>query len=424
LILAALAGLGAWGVYNDWQLPTQRSERDKQDGRGDKADAGDRSSDPAPRMRVELASAEAVRRAGIRVTPAEVRTLAQYVTANGMVDYEPSRYARLTARAAGTVWRVFKQIGDPIYKGETLALVDAAEVGRAKADFLQSLVQLRLRQNRSQRLRDLGGEGVVSETALRDAEANLSEARIRAFNAHQALLNLGLPIRIDDVKGLTEEDMVKHMRCLGLPEALQQQVNAETLTATLLPVTAPFDGQVVERNAAKGEVVQLNQPQVLFVVADLSQLHVDLDVNPEDMAGVRVGQPILFRCGDGPEAPGEVSHISPEVDPKTRRVRVHAEIPNPERRLRPNSFGTGRIRVGERTHAVVVPLDAVQTDGGNSLVFVRVSETTFAARPVRPGLRQGDVVEVSGVQAGEEVVTTGSFVLRSELQKERIAGGD
>ena len=199
----------------------------------------------------------------------------------------------------------------------------------------------------------------------------------------------------------------------------------ETMTANLLPLTAPFDGQVVDRNAATGEVVLATQPKTLFIVADIRQVHVDLDVNPEDMAAVRVGQPIRFRPNDGgPEAKGEVSHLSPEVNDKTRRVQVHAEVANEDRRLRPNTFGSGQIIIAERTRAVVVPSEAVQSDGKASLVFVRVSPTVFEARPVQLGLRERNLVEVSGVREGEEVVTTGSYLLKSELQKDRIAGDD
>jgi cobalt-zinc-cadmium efflux system membrane fusion protein len=169
----------------------------------------------------------------------------------------------------------------------------------------------------------------------------------------------------------------------------------------------------------------MTTPKTLFVVADVRQVHIDLDVNPEDMPAVRRGQPVSFKTDGGSvEASGVVSHISPEVDEKTRRVRVHAETPNPDGRLRPNAFGTGRILVGEHPGALVVPGEAVQDDRGGSLVFVRVSDRVFEARHVEPGLRQGNLVEVKGVRPGEEVVTRGSFVLKSELQKDRIAMGD
>jgi multidrug efflux system membrane fusion protein len=113
------------------------------------------------------------------------------------------------------------------------------------------------------------------------------------------------------------------------------------------------------------------------------------------------------------------------VDEKTRRVKVHAEFDNSDGRLRPNDFGIGRIFIREEPKALVVPSEAVQSDGGSSVVFVRTSDNkSFGVRPVHTGLRDGNVVEVRGVQAGEEVATTGSFALLSELLKERIIAGD
>jgi cobalt-zinc-cadmium efflux system membrane fusion protein len=106
----------------------------------------------------------------------------------------------------------------------------------------------------------------------------------------------------------------------------------------------------VERNVALGEVVRTSQPQTLFVVADLHKLQLELNVKPEDISQVHVGRPVTFRPDDGGDGiSGVVSHISPKVDSQTRQVRVHAEISDPDGRLRPNSFGTGHILVGERT---------------------------------------------------------------------------
>jgi cobalt-zinc-cadmium efflux system membrane fusion protein len=84
----------------------------------------------------------------------------------------------------------------------------------------------------------------------------------------------------------------------------------------------------------------------------------------------------------------------------------------------------GRILIREEPKAMVVPSEALQLEGNVSLVFVRTSDKSFAVRPVHTGLRDGNVIEVGGVQAGEEVVTAGSFALLSELLKERIVGGD
>lgn len=430
LTLAALVALAFWGHRNGWRLPSW--ERDEAAGTpGDDPQAvirivpGTNGKDGDPPSRIQFPSADAVRKAGIHSAPAQKRTLQHYVVANGMVDYEPSRYTRLTSRTGGTVWRVFKEIGDRVRKGDVLALLDAADVGKFKSDLLQTLVQVKSRTLVLHQLQGSDRQGAVPQRSLQDAETALREARIRLFNDQQALLNLGFTLHIEDLEPLDEREVLKRLRLLGLPETIRQGLDPETLTANLLPLTAPFDGIVVERNAAPGEVIQMTAPKTLFLVADIRLLHVDLDVNPEDMPLVRVGQPVSFRPdGETKDAPGAVSHISPEVDEKTRRVRVHAETPNPDGRLRPNAYGTGRILVGEHRDAVVVPAEALQSDRRGPVVFVRPSETAFEPRPVEPGLRQGDAVEVHGVRAGEEVATRGSFLLKSELEKDRIAGGD
>ncbi len=432
LTLALLAAVGVWGARNDWQVGPFGG-REAEPAADEPADvlkvipdparpAESGGSAPAAGARVEFPSPEAVRRAGIETAAAQVRRMARYVTANGMLDYEPGYYAELASRAPGTVWSVEKEIGSPVRKGEVLALVESADVGQAKGDFLHDLAQVEVRRQAVERLR--AAVGSVSAATRLEAEAALREARIRLFNDQQRLLNFGLALRLADVEGLSEEGRARFVRLLGLPAALRGQVDPETLTANLLPLTAPFDGVIVTRRAAPGEVVGTHQ--ILFIVADTRHLHADLEIHPEDMADVRVGQPVIFQPDkdQGPPARARVSHISPEVNEKSRNVEVHTEINNPDARLRPHTFGTGRILIEERPGAVVVPDAAVQSDGPSYLVFVRVSETVFQARPVRPGLRQDGYTEVGGVRPGEPVVTAGSYLLKSEVLKDRIGGGE
>jgi membrane fusion protein, heavy metal efflux system len=433
LTLGLLGVLALWGSFNDWKLPGSGKDAADPDEsfatikvNADSIESENNGSTLSGK-RIDFPSAEAVRKAGIQVKPVEVRAMTRYVTANGMIDYEPGLYARLTARAAGTVWRVDKEIGSRVKKGEVLALIDSAEVGQAKADLMQSLAQLTLRRQTADRLQVAASRGAVSERSLLESEAGLREARIRLSGDHQRLLNLGLPVRLEEITKIPEDQLPRFMRLLGLPDSIRNEVDTETLTANLLPLTAPFDGQVVQRNAAAGEVIEKNQPKIMFVLADVSRLHVDLDVNIEDVGELRIGQPVRFGQEGKPfeATPAKLSHISPEVDEKTRRVRVHAEVDNPDGRLRPNTFIAGRIFIREKRGALVVPIEAVQSDGDKNIVFVRLSEKSFAERPVQLGIREENLVEViSGIRPGDEVVTTGSFALKSELLKERIKGGD
>ena len=106
-------------------------------------------------------------------------------------------------------------------------------------------------------------------------------------------------------------------------------------------------------------------------------------------------------------------------------MRVRATADNPDGRLRAHLFGAGQILVQSLPDALAVPDDAVQSDGDCRVVFVRQSEDTFQARLVRTGERGDGYTQIlKGVSAGEEVVTTGSHALKSEILKARIGGED
>jgi biotin carboxyl carrier protein len=102
--------------------------------------------------RIQFASMEAFQRAAIEVEPVWRAPMSEFVRANGEVSYDPTRVARLSSRAAGTVWRVDKKVGDPVKAGETIVLIEAREIGRAKSELLHALAQLRLSIRNNTRL--------------------------------------------------------------------------------------------------------------------------------------------------------------------------------------------------------------------------------------------------------------------------------
>src|SRR5262249_53794793 len=148
------------------------------------------------------------------------------IAGNGEITYDQTRIARLSSRAPGTVWWVAKQVGDPVKRGEAVALIDAAEVGRAKSEFLHAFVQAELKGKvlESQR----AACGAVPERVLRETEAGLQEAKIRLLTAEQALVNLGLPVRADNVQGLTAETLAQRIQFLGLPDSLTKNLDPKT----------------------------------------------------------------------------------------------------------------------------------------------------------------------------------------------------
>jgi membrane fusion protein, heavy metal efflux system len=393
---------------------------------------------PLYRRRIQFASAEAMEKAGVDIALVEranerpeavvLGPLTEAVSGPAEIVYDATRVAPLSSRAPGTVWQVRKQVGDSVRAGEILTLVDAAEVGRAKAEFLQGLARTALKKKVADGL--IAARGSVSERAIQEAESALEEARVRLLAARQALVNLGLPVAIEDFQGLPAEAMAARTQFLGLPANLVRQLDPKTTTANLLPVRAPLDGIVVERKTVAGEVVDTRQ--VLFVVADTRTMWLNLDVRQEEIRYVRSGLPVRFRStGDGLEAAGKVTWISTAADEKTRTVKVRANLDNPEGHLRAGAFGIGRVILREDPKALVIPSEALHWDGSCNVVFVRdkhffekEAPKVFHTRTVRPGVTEGKYTEIiAGLLPGEVVASKGSGILRSELLKNNLGAG-
>jgi len=309
-----------------------------------------------------------------------------------------------------------------------LALVDAAEVGKAKGEFLQAITQFRLRSKTYERLRSAGS--AIADRELREVEAAFHEAEIRLLGAQQALVNLGLPVDAEDVKEFTEKQIATYVRFLGLPDDSRQSLDPKSTTANLLPIKTPLDGVVVAREVVAGEVVDTTK--VLFMVADPRQMWLTLSLRQEDTKKLVIGQTVRFRTDDtAEEVLGTVAWISTDVDEKTRTVKVRSNLANREGRLRSGTFGLGQIVLREEKNAIVVPNEAVHWEGDCFTVFVRDKNyldqdapKVFHVRKVRIGAKDAQNTEIiAGVLPGELVATKGSGSLRAELLKNNLGEG-
>jgi cobalt-zinc-cadmium efflux system membrane fusion protein len=379
--------------------------------------------------RIQFASAAAAEKAGVEVDVVGEAPVEDFIAANGEISYDQARVARLSSRLPGAVWRVEKQVGDPVRQGEVLALVDAAEVGKAKAEFLQAAAQLELRRLAYEGLTQAAASGAVPDRQVREGRTAVREAGIRVQGAQQALANLGLPLP-DDVNKLPPDRLAARVQFLGLPDALAARLDPRHTTANLLPVVSPFDGAVVAREVVAGEVVHSTKP--LFTVADPRRVWLTVSVRQEDVRRVRSGQPVRFRPdGDPAEAAGTVAWVSPAVDEKTRTVKVRADLDNADGQLRAGLFGAGRVVLRYEPYAVVVPKEAVHWEGDCFVVFVRDKDylkegapKVFHVRKVRPGARDEQHVEIlAGVLPGEVVASKGSAVLQAELLRAKLGEG-
>lgn len=378
--------------------------------------------------RLQFADAQAVGRAGVDIEPVWTAPVVEFVAAPGEVGYDQTRVAHLSSRSPGTVWKVFKHLGQEAKAGEVLALIDAAEVGKAKAELLQASATLQLKVQTVASIKESGG--AVPAARVREAEAAVGEAEIRLGAGCQTLTNLGLPLDEAEVRTLAADQLKARLRLLGIPADVAKTLDPKSATTNLLPLVAPMDGTVVSREVVPGEVVDVNR--ILFEVVDTRSLWITFEVKGEDALRVRVGQPVRFKPDNSrEELVGTVAWRSTQADPKTRTVKVRADLADPNGRQLANTFGAGRVILREEAQAVVVPNAAVHWEGCCHIVFVRDKDflkadapKVFHTRTVRIGAKDEKHTEViAGVLLGELVAVKNSGVLRAELLRGNLGEG-
>jgi membrane fusion protein, copper/silver efflux system len=181
-----------------------------------------------------------------------------------------------------------------------------------------------------------------------------------------------------------------------------------------LDLHAERGGYVVEKTAVHG--MRITPADVLFKVADLSHLWVMADLYEGDLSSVRIGQAAEVKAIHAPGRSwhGPVTWIAPTVDEQARTIKVRVEIDNPGDVLKPDMYADVVLR-GRPHRALVIPESAVVETGKKRLAFVDRGEGRYEPREITVGARTGSVYEVvSGVSAGDRVVTSANFLLDSE----------
>lgn len=379
--------------------------------------------------RVQFVSIESVERNGIEIDVVRERAMVDEITVNGEIAFNPTRVAHLMPRVSGTVASVFKTVGDDVQSGDIVALVDSTQVGHAKSQLLQALVQFRLCRTTIERLSPVSGSGAVAERIIIDAEFALEDARVTLSSARYALANLGFELP-EDVEVADPDELAADLRFAGLSAEILLLLSPSQRTANLIPVIAPIAGTIVTSEIVAGEIVDTTT--LMATVVDPDEIWLILSVRQEDAQYVHAELPVRFQPDDGaPLVDGVVSWISPAVDHRTRTVQVRVNVDNADRALRDQTFGTGHIILREESHAIVVPREAIQSTPDAHFVFVRdksyfdeMAPKFFHVRQVRLGPSDGEFVEVlAGVLPGEVVATEGSNVLLGQLLRSSLGAG-
>jgi RND family efflux transporter MFP subunit len=190
-----------------------------------------------------------------------------------------------------------------------------------------------------------------------------------------------------------------------------------------LTLYSPISGFVTERNAFPQQ--HITPDTMLYTVADLATVWVIADVFEYEAANVRVGQSASMTLTylPGKSFHGRVSYILPQVDPTTRTLKVRIQLNNPGYALKPDMYGEVELH-GSARRMLTVPQTAVMNSGERQVVFIDRGNGYFEPRPVTIGQQMDGRTEIlSGLAAGERIVTSGNFLIDSESRMQAAAGG-
>jgi Cu(I)/Ag(I) efflux system membrane fusion protein len=327
---------------------------------------------PDSTMPLEVSDAQRMQ-LGIIVTTAERRALVRDIRLVGRVIPAETAARTVTTKIDGFVERLYVdftgrevRLGEPLFELYSPMLVSAQQ---------ELLLALRLRASL--------GAGATPE-ALQNADSLIAGGRRR--------------LEYWDVPS----DQVMELERTG----------AVRRTMTL---RAPVAGIVLQKNVVQGQAIMTAAP--LFQIADLSVVWMDADIFENDLGVVREGQQaeVTLDAYPGTASVGRVAYVYPTVDPVSRTGRVRIELHNHDGRLRPGMFGTVRITAPLGTRGVVIPRQAALVTGERQVVFIEDSLHRFVPRFVTLGAETDSLVEVlTGLRAGERVVSTAAFLLDAE----------
>ena len=312
--------------------------------------------------------------ANVATAEAKNETLNKEINAVGIVQYNQSRQAKVTAWIAGRLEKLnVNSVGAFVSKEKPVAEIYSPDLVASQQEYLLALKSREQLKNSPIASISQNGEGLVG-------------------SARQRLLLFGV-----------KESQIAELEKSGKPNIR-------------IPIYSPFSGVVIEKMVQQGQYVAMGES--LFNIADLSSVWVEMEIYENEVSNIHIGQQVEIRSQSFPDKPstGRIAFVYPFLDPKTRTVKARVELANPGLKLKPEMFVNAIIRV-PLSPSLVVPVTALMNTGKRKVVWVESSPGMFESRTVQVGQQSGEKVQIlSGLQAGDKVAVSGGYLIDSESQ--------
>lgn len=319
--------------------------------------------------------------ANVATVEAKQQSLSKEINAVGIVQFDQSRQARVTAWIAGRIDKLnVDTVGAFVSRNKPVAEVYSPDLLATQQEYLLAIRSRDQLKNSPIPSISQNGDGLVA-------------------SAKQRLMLFGV-----------KESQIAELEKAGKPNIR-------------LPIYTPLSGVVIEKMVQQGQYVNTGDP--LFNIADLSTVWVEVEIYENEFPNVRIGQKVEIRSQSFPGKPftGRVAFIYPFLDPKTRTVKARVEMPNPGMKLKPDMFVNAIIKVPLGS-AIVVPITAVMDTGKRQVVWVESEPGMFEPRDVQVGQQTDDNIQIlSGLKPDDKVAVSGGYLIDSEAQLRGGGGG-
>ncbi len=314
----------------------------------------DNSGDGFPRITINASTAQNM---GVRIEKAKINELSRTINTIGSVTYNDDSLHHVHARASGWVEKVYsKSLGDPVTKGKALLEYYSPDIVAAQKDLLIA--------------RRAG-------TSL----ARASKTRLRDLN---------------------------------VPQSIIDKVSRTGKSQNRVPIVANHSGVITRIGIKDG--MYITPGTEIYTIADLTTVWIIVDVFEHQLSWVEVGDKaeIQVQAVLGKTWQGKVDYIYPELNPKTRTLKVRLSIKTPKQQLKPNMFADVTLLTSSK-QALTVPSEAIIYYENSPRVVKVVAENKYQPIEVKIGLKSNGKVEIlEGIEDGDQILVSGQFMIDSE----------
>ncbi len=364
---------------------------------------------------------------GIEFTKIGKQNINGYIKVNGEIMMNQDNESKAGSLIPGRVKKIYVKEGTFVRAGQTLAVIENPDLINVQVEYINAKSEYEFAKQEYDRQNKLSSDNIGSKKNLAEIETNYKRALANYKSLEEKLSGYKISKnRLDNIYTDTVADLQKNFA-----------------------VTAPISGNIVSRMITVGQYVEPSTD--MFHIVNTSSVNVDLSVFEKDLSYIQVGQKVDIETGSNTDDyhKGKITFISNIFDDKNRTVKVRVAVDNKSQKLYPFMFVKAKIYFNESS-VPAVPVSSVESEGEGRYIFLKTGEKrkldnhdghheesqgeeahneeegiVFRKYQINTGISDDKNIEIffsDGLSHGDEIVSKGTYYLRSELKKEDLGG--